>query len=614
VSFFGELRRRNVFKVGAAYAIVGWLAIEVAATVLPIFEAPDWIVQVLTFLVILGFPLALILSWIYDLTPDGIERTGAASSSAVPATGTKLNYAIVGLLIVTVAFMFVDNYVLNTSLDEPPAATATIPPPVTGAAPPDVLPNSVAVLPFDNLSPDPDNAYFAAGIHESILNELVKIQDMSVIARTSVLKYADGLTSIPDIAAELNVEAVMEGSVRYAGDRVRITAQLIDPTTGAHLWSEEYDRDLVDIFAIQSDIATRIAMVLEAELLPREQESLANIPTDSMEAYALFLRATDLGRNTFASADARSERLAILDRALALDPDFADAHAEKAGYYLGLVEADLGSPQTWRDRRAELETLVQESAARALTLDPSNGRAHAVLGMLHAYNRREAAARAALERALDLNPNDPEVLRRFSYFDAYAGQHETASELLQRAIALDPDNARLRFNLGDVLGLAGNHNAAAETTRISIALDPTYSLAHVMLGVLEAVRGNTEAALEQVLIAEALFTETTSPSLFAELAYGYARAGSRANAERIARQVEETALAHHVGDGSWALIHLALQDETELLSRLETAAGDLGPDEGLFELLAIHHNYWSDPILEKPEFVAIRERLGFPDI
>ncbi|HEY5624027.1 MAG TPA: tetratricopeptide repeat protein [Gammaproteobacteria bacterium] len=630
-SLFEELKRRNVFKVAAAYAIGGWVLIEVAATILPIFGAPEWILQVFTFFVMLGFPVALVLSWIYDITPEGIERTGDAPAGTAAATGSKLNFAIVGLLIIAVAYLAVDRYVLNaprppfagtevdpasltTPLDEPPVAAMPIaPPPVSAESQQERLPNSVAVLPFANLSPDPDNAFFAAGIHESILNELAKIRDMSVIARTSVLRFADGTTPIPEIADDLNVETVMEGSVRYAGNRVRITAQLIDPDTGAHLWSEEYDRDLDDIFAIQSDIATRVAMALEAELLPREQESIENIPTDSLEAYALFLRARNLARAFFESDDTRAEMLNLYDRALALDPDFADAHAGKAALYVGLLEADLGSPETWHERRAELEALVRESAGRALALDPTTGTAYAELGDLESYYRRAASAREAYRRALELSPNHPEILRGYAYVEAHIGDHEAAEALMRRTIALDPDNPRLRFNLGDILGLAQSYPEAAETTRVAIALDPTYSLAHVMLGVLEALLGNTEAALDQLQVAESLFTDTTSASLLAELAYGYARAGSRADAERIARRVETLALERRVGGGSWALVHLALGNEAEILGHLEAAAEDVGPDEGFFELNGIYHNYWSDPILEQPEFVAARERLAFRD-
>ena len=210
-----------------------------------------------------------------------------------------------------------------------------------------------------------------------------------------------------------------------------------------------------------------------------------------------------------------------------------------------------------------------------------------------------------------MSPNDPAILTDHAYLNAYTEQHEAANSFLQRAIELDPNNPKWRFNLGDILGLAGDIDGAIETTQAAIALDPTYRLAHVMLGVLEAMRGSSEVALELLRKTELLFAGAATPSLFAELAYGYGRAGSREDAARIVRQLEETGVEHHVGAGSWALAYLALGNEDEVLRWLETAAADLGPDEGFFEVNAMRANYWSDPILDQPEFVEVRSRLGF---
>ncbi len=278
MSFLGELKRRNVVRVAVAYAIVGWLLIEVSTTVLPLFEAPDWIAQVFAFFVILGFPLSLILSWAYELTPEGIklERDVVAGERITHVTGRKLDFAIIGALVLALGFV-VYNY---ESGDDEVAVS--------------VLPNSVAVLPFENLSPDPDEAYFATGLHDEILSQLAKLSNLSVISRTSMLRYADSDLSIPEIARELNVGTVMEGSVRYADDRVRITTQLIDAATDEHLWSETYEREFSDIFAIESDIAMNVANALQAEFSLEEQQRIEEIPTDSPEAYALYLRATTI--------------------------------------------------------------------------------------------------------------------------------------------------------------------------------------------------------------------------------------------------------------------------------------------------------------------------------
>ncbi len=266
-SVWGELKRRNVVKVAVAYAIVGWLLVQIADTFFPALQLPEWTVTFVAGLVILGFPLALILSWAYELTPEGMEQTKSVplSESITKVTGRKLDFAIIGALVLALGFV-VYNYESEDALTPTPeivvdeVVDALIPVVVEGQR--KVLPNSVAVLPFDNLSPNASDAYFATGLHDEILSQLAKLRNLSVISRTSVLRYADSDLSIPEIARELNVGTVMEGSVRYSDGRVRITTQLIDAETDEHLWTETYEREFSDIFAIESDIAMNIANAL----------------------------------------------------------------------------------------------------------------------------------------------------------------------------------------------------------------------------------------------------------------------------------------------------------------------------------------------------------------
>ena len=447
-SFIGELKRRNVFRVAVSYAIVAWLVIQIAATVLPTFDAPRWIIQTLTFVVILGFPAAVALAWAFEITPEGIKSASAAVDSTEPGR-RRSNHVVIGLLLLAVAYLAIDSYRLPervpgelpsggepaSNLPAPTDATAS---PAAPSGAPAALPNSVAVLPFANLSPDPNNAYFAAGIHETVLNELAKIRDLNVIARTAVLRYADGSTPMEQIARELRVEVVMEGSGQYAENRVRITAQLIDPTTGSHLWSENYDRDFADLFAIQSDIAARIAATLEAQLLPSERASIARPLTESREAQALYLRAlatvSDLSPGT--PPELSAEFQSYLDAAIALDPSFARAYALKAVDYASYFVRARRISET--EGPAEWERLVRENADRALELDPTLGLAHAALGRMHEVHWRETEARAEYERAYALSPNDRDVLIDFSFFDTNAGRYTEAIDLAQRAIELDP--------------------------------------------------------------------------------------------------------------------------------------------------------------------------------
>ena len=405
MSFFGELRRRNVVKVAVAYAIVGWLMVQIADVFLIALRLPEWTVTFFAALLVLGFPIALFLSWAYELTPAGMKKTQSVplSQSISKITGRQLDFVIMALMAVGIVFLVVDNYVLDTSgpfagaeidpasldpsLDEPPTPTGEV------AVDREVLPNSVAVLPLENLSPDPDNAYFAAGMHEEILNQLVKLRNLNVISRTSVLQYAEDRPSIPEIARELNVQAVMEGSVRFDGERVLVQAQLIDAATDSHLWSAGYEREFAGVFAIQSDIAMNIANALEAEFSLAEQQSIEKIPTVSPEAYAWYLRALAWAGN----------RMADVSRALEIDPNFAAAYAFRAWLHAGGVTFS-GDVDT-----AEEERLALEDAERALALDPTLGLAHVALANVHEIYWRWEEAREAYERAYELSPTTAEV-------------------------------------------------------------------------------------------------------------------------------------------------------------------------------------------------------------
>ena len=248
MSLIAELKRRNVFRVGIAYAIVAWLLIEVASVVLPTFKAPEWVLQVCTFLVIFGFPLALILAWAFELTPEGIKREAEVdrTDSTTHVTGRKLDFSIIGLLAVAVVYFAVDKFVLEVEREESP-----------GGAPPSI--RSLAVLPLENLSGQKDQEYFTIGMTEAVISQLAKIASLSVVSRTSVMQYTGVRMPMAEIASKLGVDAVIEGSVLRVDDVVRITVQLIDARNDRHLWAESYERDLRDVLALQSEVALAIA-------------------------------------------------------------------------------------------------------------------------------------------------------------------------------------------------------------------------------------------------------------------------------------------------------------------------------------------------------------------
>lgn len=623
MSFWAELARRNVFKVAAAYAIVAWLIAQVATVFAPALSLPAWVAGLVVFLLVLGFPVALILAWAYEITPGGIKKTRQVplERSIARMTGQKLNYVVTGLLALAVLFLVADRYYLadnlgadNLGADNVDGEAARERTSVPSAAEPlaesepvaqpgrrNVLANSVAVLPFANLSPNPENEYFAAGIHEEILNYLAKISALKVIARTSVLRYANTQSPILEIARELNVETVMEGSVRYANDQVRITVQLIDPETGAHLWSEAYQRDLGDIFAIQADIAMNVANALEAEFSPSEQARIEEPRTGSPEAYAYYLQALAL------SADL-ARMGPLLEQAVAVDPDFAAAHGRLAELQARSLIDSFGGTAVARGRRAEVERSARDHAARAIALDPEDTSAHFALGLLDMFFWRWEQARDHFDRAYR------SANRRATMATVYAwleGNPSLAIERSRANLELNPVDFLAHFDLGNVYSYAGDYDAAAARLQASVDLLPAFDVARVWLGAAELVRGNRERAVEELRLAEPLTRRNAIPTSLASLAHLYSMAGEPEDARRLFAEIEALA-ADSDSAGMWATAYLAIGDDERALEWLERGAGKARRhelDTGFPELMNLRLNPFGDPRLDRPRFVEVRSRL-----
>jgi TolB-like protein/Flp pilus assembly protein TadD len=620
-SLLAELRKRNVFRVASVYLIATWIIIQVVDVMMAALELPDWVDGFIVLLLIVGFVIALVFAWMFELGPEGIRRTErAAGDASPPATGAK-DYVLIAALLAVLGISIyqgtreaapeADATVQAAPAAEPAALPAVPVENVAAATTRPVLRNSVAVLPFANLSPDPDNAYFASGIHEELLNQLAKIRDLNVIARTSVLQYADGLTPITEIAQKLNVETVMEGTVRYAGGSVRVTTQLIDAVTEAHLWSETYTRPFQNIFEIETDIAMQIATALEAEFSLAEQENVGVQLTNSPEAFALYVRAVELWQSTGPTPAILAAVNEGLDRAIAFDPKFAAAYAIKADLAAEQLFTDVGTPENWLDERVTISNRAEEFAATAIRLDPTYGYAYAALGKVHVQNWREAAAEEAFNRAVELSPNDPETLIEFAWFNSFMGRHEQAIQAAERVLDLDPDNADLRSRVGSVYGMAQDHDRALAIYREGMALDPSHSFNALLAATSAPRRGNYAEAVRVLRMAEELFGSVNSGWSLGQLAYGYGLAQSDADAQRVFDRITQLATEHRVGAVSWALASLGIGDQEQALKWLNAAAADHAPDEGSFIRGLLKRNFAADPVLEQPEFVEVRRRLGF---
>src|SRR3989440_4557663 len=375
-NFFSELKRRNVYKVAVAYAVVGWLLVQVTTQVFPIFEIPNWASRLIVLAIIIGFPIALVIAWAFELTPQGLKRTEDVD---LAAQGSGKSHAWIYIVIVGAAFsiglIFIGRYSAQS------AARAARTEAATGSSIPQ---KSIAVLPFENLSDDKGAAYFADGIQDEILTKLASIADLKVISRTSTAKYKSKPEDLKTVSQQLGVATLLEGSVQKAADKVRVNVQLIDARADSHLWAKTYDRDLADVFAVESEVAQEIADSLQAKLSPAEVNTVASAPTKDTQAYDLFLKGEFEQRVAVSNFRPESFDQAAVwyKEAIARDPTFAIAIAQLAICHLR---------RHWlTDPLSEAELMeAGRMAKQALTLTPDLAEAHVAVGLFHYYAFRE---------------------------------------------------------------------------------------------------------------------------------------------------------------------------------------------------------------------------------
>jgi TolB-like protein/Flp pilus assembly protein TadD len=466
------------------------------------------------------------------------------------------------------------------------------------------LPRSVAVLPFESTSASAEHASFAAGMHETVLHSLERLRTLNVISRTSVQRYADERPAIRQIAAELGVESVLEGSVGFDGERVVVHVRLIDGNSDRQVWSGRYDRALEDIFAVQAELATSVAEALDAELSERERHLLETPPTTSPEAFALFLVTFTL---------APDERFRLLDQALELDPDFALAHAFKAFLLSQSLTSTAFGPAAPASEHPRIEQAIRLHAERALAIDPTVPYANIALANLYFFTWRWTEARRAFERAAEAAPSDGALLH-YAYLDSYTGRHEEAIRRIEALIPLNPNLAVLHSILGITRAHAGDRVGAVASlhTGLSAPFSASQLIERGWLASIEIARGNFEAALRELRLIEELGGGENALEL-PVLAHAYARLGRRADAERLLAEFERAASeGAPVGAGGWAEAYLAVGRYEEALRWLEIAARKIAnhePDEHFYALIHMRMNLLADPVLERPEFADVLRRI-----
>ena len=418
-AFFGELKRRNVYKVAVAYAVAGWALSQGIAQVFPVFDVPNWAIRSIVVLIIIGLPIAAVLAWMFELTPQGIKRTETAD--AMPATLRRSKRAWIYVVII--------GGLVSIGLFSLGRYTAPTVAPVPG--------KSIAVLPFENLSEDKVNAYFADGIQAEILTRLAKIADLKVISRTSTQQYQSKPANLDEIAKQLAVANVVEGSVQKAADQVRVNVQLVNMQTGSQLWAETYDRKLTDIFSVESEIAIRIAASLQAKLTGREEQALAAKPTNNPEAYDAYLRGLAFESRGNYSSDALFKAIDFYALAVRLDPNFALAWARLSGAHALLYFLRHDTTTARRDA-------AKEAVENAQKLQPNSPETLLFLGYYQYWVLRDyGLAKTTFERVGEMLPGSSEVLYALGAVARREGNWDESVAYWERGLALDPRNPAL---------------------------------------------------------------------------------------------------------------------------------------------------------------------------
>jgi TolB-like protein/Tfp pilus assembly protein PilF len=588
-SFFAELQRRHVYKVGAMYAVAGWLLVQVITQVFPIYEISAHVQRIFVGAIIAGFPLALILAWLFDLTPTGIVRTESlpASGESVAAvrerrgTDRKLNYVLVALVVIGIGYFIAERTVLKTGQPASEAAGK--------------LDKSIAVLPFENLSDDKSNTYFADGIQDEVLTRLSRIGALKVISRTSTEKYRSAPDNLRQIAAQLGVTNILEGSVQKSGDSVRVNVQLINAATDAHLWADTYDRKLTDVFSVESDIATRIADTLQAQLTGAEQRAVSDRPTADPEAYQLYLK----GRFFWNKRTGPDLRRAIgyFDQAIARDAHYAQAYAALAQTWVLLPGYDSCEPNDCFPK-------AEAATKQALALDDGLADAHAARASLKGFLDYDyPGAVREYERALALDPNNATTHQWLANQVLSAlGKHRREIAEMRRALELDPLSLIVNANLGIAFMHAGQYDDAIAQLRKTVELDAGFYYARYNLAEALQLKGATDDAISEYQKTVAITDDPMPLGLLGQL---YGKLGRVDEARRILEQLRQRRQRGYVDAYILAIVHLGLGERDEALHWLEQGYAE---NDG-FNIGPIR----ADPLLASlhgdPRFEALAEKI-----
>jgi len=596
LSLIDELKRRNVFKAGAAYLALGWVVTQVTSTVAPLLHMPEWIGPVVVWIGVIGFPFVIMFSWLYELTPEGLKRESEVdrSASITHITSRRLDYIIIGLLVLAIALFAFDRFVprkagpVATARDVPAASAVPDAPPASSAA----SDSSIAVLPFVDMSQSKDQEYFSDGLSEELLNLLAQIPELRVIARTSSFAFKGKEVGIAEISRTLNVANVLEGSVRKSGDTLRITAQLIRTADSSHLWSETYDRKLTEVFKVQDEIAAAVVAQLKVKLLPAQQVTNPN-RTASSQAHNQFL----LGNQFYYRNSQEGYRLAVTayQKAVALDPSYAAAYA-------GLAFAELyaGDYSASVEENAAAKQRAIAAADKSIALAPELADGYAARGWLRSTVTWDwTGCQADFEKALALEPGNAVTQRRYGSVLQNLGLVTEAIAATRKAIELDPLSSAAWSNLSTLyFADATQFRESREALDRALAINPESSFANFNLATLELLEGHAQEALLVSRRAGEVWSQ--AGVAMAEHTLGHAKESQVALDELIAKYAQDS--AYQVAD-----VYAWRGEPDKAFEWLERAYEQHDGGLGGIKTDPLLKSLWTDA-----RFAAMVKKLGLP--
>jgi serine/threonine-protein kinase len=582
MGLLAELKRRNVYKVAVAYAIVGWLLVQVATQVFPFLEIPNWVVRLVIAIVVIGFPIALVIAWAFEATPQGIKRTEDVDLTAghVSKKHAWIYIVIVGALL-SVGLFMLGRY----GFREKNSASSELPA------------KSIAVLPFVNMSADKNDEYLSDGVSEELITALSKITGLQVKARTSSFAFKGKNEDIQKIGELLHVSHLLEGSVAKAGNKLRITAQLIQASDGNHEWSDTYDREMQDIFAVRSEVAQQVAATLKVRLLGEEKKQLDKKPTENLEAYNLYRQGRYYGDRV--SEEGIKKALPFFEQAIQKDPRFALAYAGMADTYVAAADAFIAPREAF--------SKAKEAALKAIELDDTLAEAHASLGLVHYhYDWDWAAAEKEFKRALVLNPQSAWSYAVYSQFLGEMGRVDEANEQGRRSLEIDPLSVTARWCLGWAFLSAGRSDEAIEQLSKAVELDPTSAWARTFLGRAYLIKGMQQRAMQELETARR--GEPDDVFVLALLGYGYAVTGRQSDAFKILQRLDEMERSRYVSRAARVYVYAGLGDKDKAFEWLEKAYQERSDALAWFRQEPESKSLRSDP-----RFVVLMRKIGFTE-